>query len=499
MDITIITNDVAGPITMSGGNDTFVIEVGASLSRQGALTSTDVTLSSNDSGNRVHVLGSLFGGAGIRLGNDAFLDTNNDVVIAAGGFVGAYAQDGVAVEVLGDSSEIINDGTIHSERGSACVLGPGLLVVSLRNDGLIESRESAATIRRAAGTDDVMSIVNNGTIRAANIFVDAYDGLDAANGEDRFENNGLIVGRVKLGNGADDLANTGTIDGKVDLGAGVDEIFNSGLIKDVISLGDGDDTYDGSAGRITQPGSIFGSRVGEVDGGAGNDTMTGGAGSELFDGGTGADTMEGRGGNDLYVIDNLGDIVIETANSGFDVVASSITITIGANIERVDLSVDTAVNATGNGLANIVQGRDGVNTLSGLAGNDQIFAFDGNDRLIGGAGADRLSGMQDADRFIFNSVTESRAGAGIDKIMDFSRAQGDKIQLSVIDADTSKAGNQTFSFIGTAAFSGKAGELRFQKTGTDSIITADVNGDGKADFTVISDIAVTFVKGDFIL
>jgi hypothetical protein len=83
--------------------------------------------------------------------------------------------------------------------------------------------------------------------------------------------------------------------------------------------------------------------------------------------------------------------------------------------------------------------------------------------------------------------------------MDFSRAEGDKIQLNLIDADTTKAGNQAFKFVGMAAFSGKAGELRYQKIGSDSHIQADVNGDGKADFTVISDLATNFVKGDFIL
>jgi Ca2+-binding RTX toxin-like protein len=267
----------------------------------------------------------------------------------------------------------------------------------------------------------------------------------------------------------------------------------------VISLGDGDDTYDGSTGRISQPSSFGSVTVGKVDGGAGSDMMIGGAGAEAFFGGTGTDTMEGRGGNDFYVIDNPGDVVVEAANGGFDAIESSITITIGANIERVDLSVDTAVNATGNALNNIVQGRLGANILSGLAGNDQIFAFNGNDRLIGGLGADRLSGMLDADRFVFNSVAESRAAGGIDRIMDFSRAQLDKIQLNTIDADTAKAGNQAFKFIATAAFSGAAGELRFQKIGNDTHIQADVNGDGKIDMTIISDVVVNFAKGDFIL
>jgi Ca2+-binding RTX toxin-like protein len=240
-------------------------------------------------------------------------------------------------------------------------------------------------------------------------------------------------------------------------------------------------------------------QTGTVDGGGGDDTLIGGASGETFIGGTGADIMEGRGGNDAYEVDNPGDKVIETAGGGIDIIGSSLTITLIATVENVTLTANTAINATGNALANAIQGRLGANILSGLAGNDQIFAFNGNDRLIGGLGADRLSGMLDADRFVFNSVTESRTAGGVDRIMDFSRAQGDKIQLNVIDANTTKAGNQAFTFIAAAAFSGTAGELRFQKIGTDTHIQADVNGDGKIDMTVISDVVTSFIKTDFIL
>ena len=93
------------------------------------------------------------------------------------------------------------------------------------------------------------------------------------------------------------------------------------------------------------------------------------------------------------------------------------------------------------------------------------------DMLIGGAGA---------DRFVFKSVVEAGKGNAGDDIRDFSRAQGDKIDLSGIDAMTNKAGDQAFSFIGSKGFSGDAGELRYAK----GHLYGDVNGDKIADFDI---------------
>jgi Ca2+-binding RTX toxin-like protein len=110
-----------------------------------------------------------------------------------------------------------------------------------------------------------------------------------------------------------------------------------------------------------------------------------------------------------------------------------------------------------------------------------------------------LTGGAQADRFIFNSITESRSGGGRDTIVDFNHAQGDRIQLSAIDANTKLAGNQAFSFIGTAAFSGVAGQLRYVKIGADSHIYSDINGDRVIDMHIISNVAANFTAADFVL
>ncbi len=88
---------------------------------------------------------------------------------------------------------------------------------------------------------------------------------------------------------------------------------------------------------------------------------------------------------------------------------------------------------------------------------------------------------------------------GRDTIFDFSHVQGDKINLSSIDASAATTGDQSFLFKGTAAFSGAKGELRYDKQTSDTYVYGDINGDKKADFAIHLDDAVTFVAGDFLL
>ena len=121
---------------------------------------------------------------------------------------------------------------------------------------------------------------------------------------------------------------------------------------------------------------------------AGNDTLQGGAGNDLIDGGTGTDTMSGGTGNDTHIVDVAGDVVTELANEGTDTVQSSLTYTLGANLEHLTLTGTTAVNGTGNALDNTLLGNSANNTLNGGAGNDRLDGGLGSDTMIGGTGND---------------------------------------------------------------------------------------------------------------
>ena len=141
----------------------------------------------------------------------------------------------------------------------------------------------------------------------------------------------------------------------------------------------------------------------------------------------------------------------------------------------------------------------GNDRITGGSGNDRLEGFAGNDILWGRRGADKLLGGTGADTFTFKSINDSSTGSGRDTIYDFSANQKDRIDLSAIDARTNASGNQAFSFIGTGAFSGKAGELRYEKAPSDTYISGDVNGDKVADFTIRLDDRLTVTKSYFLL
>jgi len=113
-------------------------------------------------------------------------------------------------------------------------------------------------------------------------------------------------------------------------------------------------------------------------------------------------------------------------------------------------------------------------------------------------GADRLYGGTGADTFLFLSEKHSTMSSR-DMIYDFSHSQGDKIGLSVIDANIGRPGNQAFIFISEKAFSGNAQELRYSNANGDTYIYGDINGDGNAEFSVRLDGNIEFIKSDFIL
>jgi len=125
-----------------------------------------------------------------------------------------------------------------------------------------------------------------------------------------------------------------------------------------------------------------------LQGGAGNDTLDGGAGNDTLRGWSGVDTMIGRGGNDSYFVENAGDIVTEGLNAGIDNVSSRLTFTLPANVENLVLTGASAINGTGNGLANVITGNSAVNQLNGGSGNDTLDGGNGTDVLTGRAGND---------------------------------------------------------------------------------------------------------------
>src|SRR4029079_10970278 len=97
-------------------------------------------------------------------------------------------------------------------------------------------------------------------------------------------------------------------------------------------------------------------------------------------------------------------------------------------------------------------GGDGNEALRGGKGADNLFGDAGTDFLFGGPGKDFLTGGADGDFFTFLKLSDSPRGAGRDVILDFNSAEFDNIFLLHLDANTRKAGDQAFKFIGSPHF-----------------------------------------------
>ncbi len=132
-------------------------------------------------------------------------------------------------------------------------------------------------------------------------------------------------------------------------------------------------TLNGTTGADT-----LGPSGATVDG----DTLNGLAGNDTLDGGLGADIMNGGTNNDTYIVDNAGDLCNEDASAGTDLVKASVSHTLGANVENIQLQGTTAINATGNTLDNTLTGNIAANVLNGGTGADAMVGGAGNDTYV---------------------------------------------------------------------------------------------------------------------
>jgi len=163
-----------------------------------------------------------------------------------------------------------------------------------------------------------------------------------------------------------------------------------------------------------------------LNGFAGNDHLLGGAGDDILDGGAGNDTMEGGLGDDIYVVESSSDVVLEIAEDGIDSVLSSVTMTLGANVENLTLMGTSGINGTGNALNNVLIGNSANNSLSGGDGNDVLDGKEGADNMSGGLGddiyyvdssADTVSEGTNAGYDVVNSSVTMTLGKNIENLI----------------------------------------------------------------------------------
>ena len=283
--------------------------------------------------------------------------------------------------------------------------------------------------------------------------------------------------------GADLMILDSADDLNIDAGGGSDFLI-LGYGDNVVHCGAGNDRIDLGIGRV------------EYYGEAGNDQIavrsaTGGSAN----GGRGVDTIES------YDSVNLA--------AGWALTYSGDRVEI-SNFENITLvgAAEGAV-ARGDDKNNVLDcflgpgnyvffGAGGDDQITGSSGSDRLSGDDGDDVLEGKDGVDRLIGGRGADIFRFTQDFFSQA-AQTDTIADFSRKDRDRIDLSGFDVNASTPERDGFQFIGGAAFTGRAGELRSQVIGGKTYVQGDTDGDGSADLTIRLARAIVLERGDFLL
>ncbi|NWG23285.1 MAG: calcium-binding protein [Pseudorhodoplanes sp.] len=165
-------------------------------------------------------------------------------------------------------------------------------------------------------------------------------------------------------------------------------------------------------------------------GNEGSNALKGGGGHDFLYGDAGEDTMAGGTGDDTYVVDDLGDVVLEGANEGaIDLVASSVNHHLAANVERLQLLEQGGhIDGTGNGLDNVIYGNSFNNELLGLAGADLMHGGGGHDYVDGGQGADTMSGGAGND-----TLSYAFSSAGVNISLVAGTASGGDAEGDVFD------------------------------------------------------------------
>ena len=329
---------------------------------------------------------------------------------------------------------------------------------------VVDSTTDVVTEALNEGTDLVQAGVTY--TLAANVENLTLTGTTAINGT------GNALNNVLTGNSANNTLTGGDGNDTLDGGTGTDTMVG-GLGDDtyVVNVSTDVVTEAASAGNDTVQSSVTLTLASNVEnlvltgtsatngtGNTLNNVLTGNSAANTLSGGTGADTMIGGAGNDTYVVDNTSDVVTENTSEGTDLVQSSVTYTLAANIESLTLTGTTAINGTGNALDNVLTGNSANNTLTGGDGNDTIDGGTGNDTMVGGLGN---------DLYVVNIST--------DVVTEAAGAGTDTVQSSV--TLTLAANVENLTLTGTTAINGTGNALDNVLTGNSANNTL-TGGDG---------------------
>ncbi|MGL4968060.1 MAG: beta strand repeat-containing protein [Inquilinus sp.] len=446
-----------------------------------------------------HLLGNdaddvLSGGQGFdALDGGAGIDTADYAGSAAGITIDLAAGTGSGGDAAGDTLSAIENlsGTQFADvlAGNA---GANMLAGGWGDD-VLRGGAGADTLKGDIGTDAASYYTST-----IGVTIDLAAGT--ASGGDAAGDVLTSIENISGSQGNDTLA--GNADANKLQGWNGGDVLRGGAGADVLEGGAGTDTasyyigVDGVTVDLTAGTGSGGDAAGDtlsgienLSGSQGHDILAGDAagnklqgwnGDDVLRGGAGADTLDGGAGSDTA----------SYYTSAAGVAVSLATGTASGGDATADV-LNSIENLSGSNLGN-----DG---LEGNAGANVLHGWGGNDALVGGGGKDTLTGGAGADRIYFTALGDSVVGANADVITDFNHGQGDRVDLTGIDASTAVAGNQAFSFIGLNLYTGVAGQLRYSVANGVTTIAGDVNGDKVSDFHIALTGTITLIALDFVL
>jgi Ca2+-binding RTX toxin-like protein len=212
-------------------------------------------------------------------------------------------------------------------------------------------------------------------------------------------------------------------------------------------------TINGQDGTVMNgSGVLIGTAFGdEITGGAAHDVLLGQGGNDRLIGGPGAaDELYGGLGDDTFVIEVLGDTIVEKVGEGVDTVETGLaSYTLRDNVENLIYTGAAAFVGQGNAAANVITGKTGADVLIGLDGNDTLNGWTGAaNELHGGAGDDTYIVQVAGDTLV------EAVGAGTDTV---------KTTLAAYTLNAANVENLTY--IGSGAFIGVGNSLANVVTG----------------------------------
>jgi Ca2+-binding RTX toxin-like protein len=496
---TYVVDNVGDVTDEAGGNGIDTVQSSISHTLRTGIEKLILTGTAQTNGTGNSLANTLTGNAATNVLNGA---TGADTMIGGAGS-DTYLADNVgdrAVEVAGGGVDLVQSSatfTLHSEvenltlTGTTAIDGTGNVMANVikgnsatnaldgagGNDSL-DGGAGADTLTGGTGNDTYF--VDNEGDRAVEV---AAGGIDLVRSSVSFQLQAEVEKLTLTGTAA--INGTGNALGNTITGNAAANVLGGGSGADTLIGGAGNDTYvvDDAGDQIVEEvgngtdlvrSSISFQLKAEVEhltltgtdviNGTGNalaNTITGNSAANVLGGGAGADMLIGGNGNDSYVVDNAGDKTIEVAGGGIDVVRSSAaTFTLQAEIEGLTLTGTSAINGTGNALANTITGNAAANAINGAAGSDT---------LDGAAGADSLTGGAGDDTFVVDNVADKTiemAGGGIDLVRS-------SVSLTLQDEV------ENLALTGAAAINGTGNSLANAIIGTSAANLLD--GRGGAD------------------